>query len=70
MIETRLDSWGNAEVLVLISPNRKQEVKFDIKILTPNGTLFAMYMKRTHDEVAVIATTNGGLAKQVTMSVP
>ena len=61
--------WGNAEALVLISPDGKQGEKFNIKILTPNCMLFAIYMKRTHDEAAGITTTNGGLAKQLTMSV-
>ena len=32
VIETRLDSWGKSEALVLISPDRKHQIKFDRNI--------------------------------------
>ena len=35
----------------------------------PNGTLFAMYVKHTQQEVANVATTNDKEMKKVKMSV-
>ena len=69
VIETRLDSWGKSEALVLISPDRKHQIKFDIKILMLNGMSFAMYMKHTQEEVVNIAATNNNLMKQVMLSI-
>ena len=44
-------------------------MKFDIKISTPNGMLFAMYVKYTQEEVANVATARDKVTKQVKMSV-
>ena len=50
---------GNADTLILISPDGACKLQFDIKITTPNGVLYAIYMKRTHVEHAnVVANTN------------
>ena len=50
---------GNADALILISPDGACKLQFDIKITTPNGVLYAIYMKRTHAEHAnVVANTN------------
>ena len=59
---------GNAEALVLISSDGKHQIKFDIKILMPTGTLFAMYVKCTQEQVVSVATTNDGSTKQVMLS--
>ena len=60
---------GDAHAVELITPNGKNQIKFDIKISTLNAMLFAMYMKQTQDEVANVATTGGNARKQVQMNV-
>ena len=47
---------GNADALTLSSPDGACKLRLDIKITTPNGVLFAIYMKRTHVEHANIVT--------------
>ena len=43
--------------------------KFDINISSLNGTLFAMYVKCTQEEVVNVATVSDKGTKQVKMSV-
>ena len=60
---------GDAKALELINPNSKHQTEFNINILTPNGTLFAIYVKYTQEEVANVAPINDKGTKQVKMSV-
>ena len=59
---------SNSDVLVLTSPNGNNQIKFNIKILTPNGGLYAMSIKRKQEEVVGVATTNCENKKKVTMT--
>ena len=47
---------GNSDALTLSSPDGACKLRFDIKITTPNGVLYAIYMKRTHTEPANVVT--------------
>ena len=38
---------GNADALTLSSPDGSCKLQFDIKITTPNGVLYVIYMKQT-----------------------
>ena len=60
---------GNADALTLSSPDGARKLRFDIKITTPNGVLFAIYMKRTHAEHANIVTNMNRNEKKTKMSV-
>ena len=44
-------------------------MRFDIKITTPNGVLFAICMKRTHAEHANVVTNGNKNEKKTKMSV-
>ena len=48
---------GNADALTLSSLDGACKLQFDIKITTPNGVLYAIYMKRTHAKHANVVTT-------------
>ena len=60
---------GNADTLILSSPDSACKLQFDIKITTPNGVLFAIYMKRTHAEHANVVTNMNKPEKNTKMSV-
>ena len=60
---------GNANALTLSSPDGTCKLRFDIKITTPNGVLFAIYMKRTHAELANVVTNTNKNEKKTKMSV-
>ena len=60
---------GNAEALTLSSPDGACKLRFDIKITTPNGVLFAICMKRTHAEHANVVTNGNKNEKMTKMSV-
>ena len=55
---------GDAHALELISPDGKQQIKFDIQISTPNGTLFTIYVKCTQEKVVNMATSRDKVTKQ------
>ena len=60
---------GNADALTLSSPDGTCKLRFDIKITTPNGVLFAIYMKRTHTEHANVVTNTNKNEKKTKMSI-
>ena len=60
---------GNADALTLSSPDGACKLRFDIKITTPNGVLFAICMKRTHAEHANVVTNGNKNEKMTKMSV-
>ena len=60
---------GNADALTLSSPDGACKLRFDIKITTPNGVLFTIYMKRTHAEHANVVTNANRKEKKTKMSV-
>ena len=60
---------GNADALTLSSPDGACKLRFDIKITTLNGVLFAIYMKRTHAEHANVVTNTNRNEKKTKMSV-
>ena len=60
---------GNADALTLSSPDGACNMRFDIKITTPNGVLYAIYMKRTHAEHANVMTNMNKPEKKTKMSV-
>ena len=47
---------GNKDTLTLSSPDGACKLRFDIKITTPNGVLYAIYMKRIHAEHTNVVT--------------
>ena len=57
-------SRGDAHALELIHPDGKHQIKFDIKISTPNGTLFTIYVKCTQEKVVNMATARDKVTKQ------
>ena len=60
---------GNADALALSSPDGACKLRFDMKITTPNGVLYALYMKRTHVEHANVVTNTNKPEKKTKMSV-
>ena len=60
---------GNADALTLSSPDGACKLWFDIKITTPNGVLYAIYMKRTHAEHANVVANMNKPEKNTKMSV-
>ena len=60
---------GNADALTLSSPDGACKLRFDIKITTPNGVLFAICMKRSHAEHANVVTNGNKSEKMTKMSV-
>ena len=56
---------GNADALTLSSPDGACKLRFDIKITTPNGVLFAICMKRSQVEHANVVT-NGNKNEEMT----
>ena len=60
---------GNADALTLSSPDGACKLRFDIKITTPNGVLFAICMKRAHAEHANVVTNGNKNEKMAKMSV-
>ena len=60
---------GNADALTLISPDGACKLRFDIKITTPNGVLYAICMKRTHAEHANVVTNGNKNEKMTKVSV-
>ena len=60
---------GNADALTLSSPDGACKLQFDIKITTPNGVLYAIYMKRAHAEHANVVTNTNKPEKNTKMSV-
>ena len=60
---------GNADALTLSSLDGACKLQFDIKITTPNGVLYAIYMKRTHAEHANVVTNTNKTEKNTKMSV-
>ena len=60
---------GNANALTLSSPDGACKLRFDIKITTPNGVLFAICMKRSHAEHANVVTNGNRNEKMTKMSV-
>ena len=60
---------GNADALTLSSPDDACKLWFDIQITTPNGVLYAIYMKRTHAEHANVVTNTNKPEKKTKMSV-
>ena len=59
---------GTNDALMLTSPNGNTKIKFDIKISTPNGLLYAICIKQRQEEVAGVATTNHEFKKEVKMT--
>ena len=60
---------GNADALTLSSPDGACKLRFDIKITTPNGVLFAICMKRSHAGHANVVTNGNKNEKMIQMSV-
>ena len=60
---------GNADALTLSSLDDACKLQFDIKITTPNGVLFTIYIKRTHAEHANVVTNMNRNEKKTKMSV-
>ena len=60
---------GNADALTLSSPDGACKLRFDIKITTPNGVLFAICMKRSHAEHANVVTNGNKNEKMTKLSV-
>ena len=60
---------GNADALTLSSPDGACKLRFDIKIATPNGVLFAICMKRSHAEHANVVTNGNKNEKMAKLSV-
>ena len=60
---------ANADTLTLSSPDGACKLQFDIKITTPNGVLYAIYMKRTHAEHTNVVTNTNKPEKNAKMSV-
>ena len=58
---------GNNNTLVLTSPDGNSQIKFDIKISTPNGFLYAMCIKCMQEEVVGVVTTNHESKMEVKM---
>jgi len=47
----------NKEMIKLTSPDGKQNIAFDIKVSTPEGVIYCMFMKRKISEVAAASVT-------------
>ena len=60
---------GNADALTLSSLDGGCKLHFDIKITTPNGVLYAIYMKQTQAEHANIVMNKNKTEKNSKMSV-
>ena len=60
---------GDVNAMELISPDNTHQIKFDLKISMTYGTLIAMYVKCTQEQIANTASTNDKGTKQVKMSV-
>ena len=68
-LKKRWNLHGNADALTFSSPDGACKLRFDIKITTPNGVLYAIYMKRTHAEHANVVTNTNKPEKKTKMSV-
>ena len=60
---------GHEDALILMSPDGKYIIKFNITISTPNGKLYAICIMWTQQEVTGVVTTNSNLEKQVVLTV-
>ena len=60
---------GTADALTLSSPDGACKLHFDIKITTPNGVLYAIYIKQTHAKHANVVMNTNKTEKNTKMSV-